>query len=298
MAKAHLFYYLRNFVWPFEMRALARFDTAAVSDPAVLAGALFICATLALAWRLRQRHPLASFAITATVIGVTIALPSVNAEAPPVLASASTGVAGQSRSERAMAALSAVAQFAQENRQDWDQVEERYTAIRKEFGDLLGDSWERSHVRVVRDFEREREEHLTEVLRSIAPLLRADDPVAAVQALRTYPVHERRESQGERWNAALSEALQRVRDTTGMAFVELPAKDGGAASPFLIDLTEVPNRDYARFVSETGGRAPSYWPDGVPAAGSEDLPVVGVTALEAEAFAKWKGGRLPTSAEW
>ncbi len=66
MAKAHLFYYLRNFVWPFEMRALARFDIVdSVADPGVLLGAAFIVASLALAFYLRNRRPLIAFAIVA-----------------------------------------------------------------------------------------------------------------------------------------------------------------------------------------------------------------------------------------
>jgi len=66
MAKAHLFYYLRNFAWPFEMRALAKFDLVNnIFDPAALAGVLFIVSTLVMAWLLRKRNPLICFAILA-----------------------------------------------------------------------------------------------------------------------------------------------------------------------------------------------------------------------------------------
>jgi len=66
MAKAHVFYYMKNFVWPFEMRALAKFDLVeTISDPAALAGLLFIASTLALTWLIRKRNPLISFSILA-----------------------------------------------------------------------------------------------------------------------------------------------------------------------------------------------------------------------------------------
>ena len=64
MAKAHLFYYLRNFAWPFEMRALADFKLeAGALDVGVVVGIVFIAATLLAAWALRRRKPLITFAI-------------------------------------------------------------------------------------------------------------------------------------------------------------------------------------------------------------------------------------------
>ena len=64
MMKAHLFYYGRNYVWPFEMRALASFPlVGSLSDARVLFGLMAIVSTLGLAWWCRNRMPLASFAI-------------------------------------------------------------------------------------------------------------------------------------------------------------------------------------------------------------------------------------------
>jgi len=66
MAKAHLFYYLKNFSWPFEMRALAKFDRVdGVFDPAAVVGLIFIVSTLILAWLMRTRKPLIAFSILA-----------------------------------------------------------------------------------------------------------------------------------------------------------------------------------------------------------------------------------------
>ncbi len=66
MAKAHVYYYLKNFLWPFEMRALAGFDVVdGIADITVVAGILFIVATLSVAWFFRRRNPVCSFAILA-----------------------------------------------------------------------------------------------------------------------------------------------------------------------------------------------------------------------------------------
>ncbi len=66
---------------------------------------------------------------------------------------------------------------------------------------------------------------------------------------------------------------------------------------FYIDKTEVSNRRYKEFVDATGHRAPPLWEDGLD---DEilDRPVVGVSLEDAEAYARWRGKRLPTSLEW
>ncbi|MHC5079761.1 MAG: bifunctional serine/threonine-protein kinase/formylglycine-generating enzyme family protein [Planctomycetota bacterium] len=66
--------------------------------------------------------------------------------------------------------------------------------------------------------------------------------------------------------------------------------------PFLIDVTEVTNRQYLEFVKAKGARAP--WPDGVIPEGAEDFPVTGVDHSEAAAYAKFRAKRLPTDREW
>lgn len=82
--------------------------------------------------------------------------------------------------------------------------------------------------------------------------------------------------------------------------------------PFFIDLTEVSNRDYRKFVEyikKTGDSSmehpdapplkehtPEGWAN--PQLSGDDQPVVGVDWFDAYAYAKWKGKRLPTEAEW
>lgn len=65
---------------------------------------------------------------------------------------------------------------------------------------------------------------------------------------------------------------------------------------FYIDKYEVTNRQYAKFLSETGHRTPKFWED--PRLNAPDQPVVGVNWEDAEAYAAWAGKRLPTAIEW
>ena len=88
---------------------------------------------------------------------------------------------------------------------------------------------------------------------------------------------------------------------------------------YRIDRHLVTNADYARFVADTGHRAPFVgesvwrgyrlvhgyarvlkflWRDGRPPAGREQHPVVLVSHADAAAYCAWRGVRLPSEAEW
>lgn len=67
---------------------------------------------------------------------------------------------------------------------------------------------------------------------------------------------------------------------------------------FLLDQLEVSNAQYKGFVDQTGHPPPEHWIRFGYDPALAQRPVVGITRADAEAYARWCGKRLPTSAEW
>ncbi len=76
---------------------------------------------------------------------------------------------------------------------------------------------------------------------------------------------------------------------------------------FLIDRYEVTNGEYREFVRRAPHRQPELaddwardysWREDTFPSGTQDRPVVLVSLLDAMAFCRWAGKRLPTEAEW
>ncbi|RMG15526.1 MAG: hypothetical protein D6731_08160 [Planctomycetota bacterium] len=93
----------------------------------------------------------------------------------------------------------------------------------------------------------------------------------------------------------------------GVKPIELPQRTVEVPGYF-IDRTEVTNAAYARFLNERKLPPPPHWTyvvagsDGSPTKSFPpeigNHPVVNITWEEARAYARWRGGDLPTEAQW
>ena len=66
--------------------------------------------------------------------------------------------------------------------------------------------------------------------------------------------------------------------------------------PFYIDIYEISNADYKKYMEATGYEKPEFWDN--PEFNDPRQPVVGVNWRDAVNYCVWKNKRLPTEAEW
>ncbi len=67
---------------------------------------------------------------------------------------------------------------------------------------------------------------------------------------------------------------------------------------FYLDRAMVSNGEYDAFIQDTNHPPPKHWNLYGYDKALEDRPVVGVSLVDAQAYAIWAGKRLPTAAEW
>ncbi len=82
-------------------------------------------------------------------------------------------------------------------------------------------------------------------------------------------------------------------------FDERPARNI-TLSAYFIDLKEVSNMQYQKFIEKTNRHKQEVmiFFDDVSYLFEPNLPAVGVTWFDADAYCRWNGKRLPTEAEW
>ncbi len=245
----------------------------------------------------------AAAAVAVTATALFFALPGIDGTALADGANLPSAKSDAEAEARAREALAAVDAFAAEFPDRPDLFTKRYDELDRQYGDVIGVVISANRETALHKAETRRVERIQESRRAAAAVLQ-QDPIAAVRALLSVPEEMRTGTAADEWGQDLERAVTAIRVKHGMVYIPAGKAKIGADNrerslgDFLIDVTEVTNDQWAAFVRDTGARAPRHWAGDVPPPLMRELPVVGITAAEAEAYAKWAGKRLPTAAEW
>lgn len=124
-----------------------------------------------------------------------------------------------------------------------------------------------------------------------------DKPIAADAGMR-YPQYSEKSRLGDAPNEMvlipagpfIRGTDDRLPDEGPQHTMELP--------DYYIDIYEVTNLQYKKFIDETGRRSPSHFRNRTFPPGKADHPVTFVSWNDAHEYCAWAGKRLPTDMEW
>lgn len=122
-------------------------------------------------------------------------------------------------------------------------------------------------------------------------------PLSATSGMR-YPLYDESSRLGDAPNAmALIPAGPFIRGTDERLPDEGPQHTLDVAA-YYIDIYEVTNMQYKRFINETGRRSPDHFRNRTFPPGKADHPVTFVSWDDGQAYCTWAGKRLPDDKEW
>ncbi|MDF1666335.1 MAG: SUMF1/EgtB/PvdO family nonheme iron enzyme [Planctomycetota bacterium] len=103
--------------------------------------------------------------------------------------------------------------------------------------------------------------------------------------------------------ATASAIISKPKIVDGMILVEAgkflfgEAKEEKFLEAFYVDILPVSNKDYRKFIEEQNYRNPRVW-DEFPEFAKDDMPVTGISWMDALQYCKWANKELPTEEQW
>ncbi len=252
----------------------------------------------------RDRRPVVAAVISGIAAALfavlfTVALPDLKASPGPARPSADPVL--QEEAERWKAAVD----YAEASPRDITRIRRLFRELRENAVSPRDRQRIELSLRKAEDrYETLSRQAASEATARAARLVSEGDPTGALLALSSVSPDWLQGRLGREIAAKRQKLAAEVVRRTGMAlvpggdFLMGPDREKTWVDAFLIDVTEVSNAAYARFVSATGRPPPPHWRNGTFPPGEGALPVVGVTLEDARAFAAHAGKRLPTEREW